>query len=155
MKVVIAVHSQSGHTALLAKQTAGVLNAAGHETDLHLLRPKEFAKPRMKNVELKDIPEVAPYDIVIVGGPVWAFTASPVTISFLSSIPNLKGKKALALVTYSLPFKGVTANRALSAIESKLDSLGADVLPGESLLWLIPPSEDKQRSVAQNIAARL
>lgn len=155
MKVVIAVHSQSGHTALLAKQTAGVLNAAGHDTDLQLLRPKEFAKPRMKNVELKDVPDIASYDVVIVGGPVWAFTASPVTLSFLSSIPNLKGKKALALVTYSLPFKAVNATRAISAIESRLDSLGAEVLPGESLHWMIPPSEDKQKIVARRIVDRL
>jgi flavodoxin len=155
MKAVIAVHSQSGHTALLAKQTAGVLNAAGHETDLQLLRPKAFAKPRMKNVELKDVPDVAPYDLVIVGGPVWAFSASPVTMSFLSSIPNLKGKKALALATYSLPFKGFNANRAISAIEAQLDLLGADVLPGEALHWMIPPSEDKQRSFARRIADKL
>ncbi len=155
MRAVIVVHSQSGHTVLLARAIADRLRHAGHETDIHLLRTQGVVKPRAPEVTIKNPPDLSDCDCVLVGGPVWGFTASPVILSLLSRMAPLKGKTAVPFVTMGLPLRAFGANQALSRMRAKLEALGATVLPGEALRWFVRANKERIEQTTERLSERV
>lgn len=155
MKVNIVVHSQSGHTARVARAVASILRDRGSDPDLMLLRPVGKVHPGATDFSLKSLPEIEPFDALMFGGPVWAFGQSPVIRKCLAEIPSLKGKKALGFVTMGFPFRVLGGTRAIRQINEQLDLLGADVHPGTVLPYTIPPSDEKVKGVAEEIVSHL
>jgi NAD(P)H dehydrogenase (quinone) len=155
MNVGIIVHSQSGHTAHFAKAIADQLRENGHEVDLKLLRPTGAARPLAKNISLRSVPDPAEYDTLLLGGPVWGFSASPVCLAYLEKIDSLKKKITLPFVTMGFPFKPLGGVKAIRKLESRLAILGADVREGEILKWTFKPSDEKIVSAAKRICGRL
>ena len=135
MKIGIFVHSQSGNTARLALAVTHALREKGHEVDVELLRPIGKIHPGIRHVELKNVPEVDGYDMVMLGGPIWAFNASPVVVSLLHQLPSLKGKKAMFFLTSGFPPPLSGWNRAHKKIKTLLEESNATVIEGESLFW--------------------
>jgi menaquinone-dependent protoporphyrinogen IX oxidase len=79
---------------------------------------------------IKNPPDLSEFDAVLVGGPVWAFKASPVIMKYLvEDVQKLKGKKAMAFVT----MVGYGGDRALKMMNEELEASAADVLEGEKL----------------------
>jgi flavodoxin len=154
MKAVLVIFSQSGHTAHFARAIAEQFRKKGIETDIELLRPTKFLNPRSKDIEFKRLPEIDGYDIVCVGGPVWAFRCNPATIAYLDSVETLKGKRACAFVTHSLPFKITGPNRAIKKITSRLEALGAKTVSGEQFMWFGMPKPDRLEKAASNLVNR-
>jgi NAD(P)H dehydrogenase (quinone) len=135
MKIGILVHSQSGNTARLALAVTHALRKKGQEVDVELLRPIGKVHPGVRHVEFKSVPEVDGYDMVMLGGPVWAFNASPVVVSLLHQIPSLKGKKTMFFLTSGFPPPLSGWNRAHKKIKDLLEESNATVIEGESLFW--------------------
>jgi flavodoxin len=160
MKIGIIVHSQSGHTAAFAKAIAAKLSERGHEVDTVLLMTSGLSRPGSRRFKISNAPddgELAQFDAVLVGGPVWAFKASPVVMRYLSSIgPGiLKHKKTLGFVTMGLPWKALGATRALYAITRKLEACDAEVLRGEMVRYLFGFNRKRLDAAVERIAARL
>ena len=156
MKVGIIVYSQSGHTATFARTIADHLREAGIEYDVELLRPHGIPKPWTGKIEFRRIPELEEYDVVLIGGPVWALNASKVISKYLNSIKPIKGKKAIPFVTHGLPMKSLGANRALNKMTTELEELGADVLEGESQHYLLfKTNKNKMNEAAKRIVERI
>jgi flavodoxin len=151
MKIAIVLHSQSGHTAQFAKIIASKFTENGHETDTRLLRTSGHVSPGKKNFELRDAPEIDQYDAALFGGPVWAFTASPVIMKYLSGLKNFKGKKAACFVTMGSPFLWMGGNQAVKAMNSKLESCGADVLKGEIVPYHFKANKTKMTESANRL----
>jgi NAD(P)H dehydrogenase (quinone) len=135
MKIGIFVHSQSGNTAKLGLAVVNALREKGHDVSIELLRPVGKVHPRMRHVEFRTLPETEEYDMVLFGGPIWAFHASPVVVSLLKQISTLKGKKALCFTTSGFPTAFSGAKRAIMRINELLEGLGATVLTGIPLFW--------------------
>ena len=135
MKIGIFVHSQSGNTAKLGLAVTHALREKGHEVSIELLRPLGKVHPRVRHVEFRNMPEPEEYDIVIFGGPIWAFSPSPVLVSLLKQLPTLKGKKALCFSTSGFPTAFSGAKRAISRLNELCEGLGATVLPSVALFW--------------------
>jgi flavodoxin len=129
------VHSQSGNTAKLALAVTHLLREKGQDVDVELLRPVGKVAPRSRHVELKKPPETEEYEIVLFGGPIWGFAASPVIVSALNQIKSLKGKNAMFFLTSFLPPQLSGSNGAQKKIKGQLEELNATVLEGESLSW--------------------
>jgi flavodoxin len=159
MKIGIIVHSQSGHTAAFAKAIAAKCSEHGHDVDTILLMTTGLSRPSSRRFTISNAPgdtELAQFDAVLVGGPVWAFTASPVVMKYLASIGTLKGKKAIAFVTMGLPWKAFGASRALYAMTRKLEASYAEALSGEALHFFFGKSNKKQLDAAvERICARI
>jgi flavodoxin len=159
MKIGIIVHSQSGHTAAFAKAIAAKCSERGHDVDTILLMTTGLSRPSSLRFTISNAPgdaELAQFDRVLVGGPVWAFKASPVIMKYLSSIGALKGKKALAFVTMGFPWKALGASRALYSMSKKLELSDAEALPGEAVRYLFGKSNKKQLDAAvERICARI
>lgn len=155
MKIGIFIHSQSGHTSTLGMAIVHKLREKGHDVDIELLRSVKRAKPLMKHVELKKVPEIEDYDVVVLGGPVWFLHPSPLLLSLTDEIPHLKNKKALCFVTSAFPGKFSNGKNVLKKINEKLDVLGALVLKGEPYCWGLWLDKKRMEKAAQKICAAI
>lgn len=154
MKIGIVIHSQSGHTAQIAKFLGNAFTGKGHEVDISLLRTSGKVTPRSSSFELKSIPDVTDCDLILLGGPVWAFSASPVILRFINSLGRLTGKNVLCFVTKGLPFLWTGGTQALSKMNEELALSDATILDGEIMHLIGMPKEEKVKPVIEGIVAR-
>jgi len=143
MKIGIFVHSQSGNTAKLGLAMTHVLREKGHDVSVELLRPVNKVRARMRSVTFRNLPDVNEYDAVLVGGPILAFGASPVIVSFLKQLATLKGKKVLCFTTSGFPTFFSGAKRCIAKVNDLFGELEATPLPGVPLFWGIYCSKKK------------
>jgi flavodoxin len=146
VKIAIVVHSQTGNTAQFARVIAEKLRLRGYEADVELLRVSGSINPRTRSVEFKRLPEVGDCEVLLFGGPVWAFNASPAIMSYINTFASLKHKRVLCFVTHALP-RFLGAGRALRRMQSALELLGAEVLPGVEVAGA-RPSQTKMDAAA-------
>jgi flavodoxin len=159
MNIAIVIHTNSGHTLKFAQAIREKLVALGHEVDLTGLRILGTVAPGLNllpgtggRFSIKSPPDVSGFDIVLVGGPVWMFKASPVIMRFLAEdLPVLKGKKALSFVTMGI--KGGV--RALRMMNVELEASGADVLEGEVLRYFMKVNESQMTAAVERICERI
>lgn len=151
MKIAIVIHSQSGHTAAFAKIIASKFNENGHDADIKLLRSTKHVHPGIKEFELRNAPEINEYDVILFGGPVWAFTASPVIMKYITDQERLKGKKVASFVTMGFPFQWMGGNNAIKVMNNKLDCTGADVLQGEIVSYTFKANTAKMSEAAERL----
>ncbi len=132
MKTLISYYSYSGHTDRVAKLWAEKLTAKG-EVVLQRLKPKAEIQSfgaQCKAAFIGQKPEledgagydVSPYDLVIIGSPVWAFAPVPAMNTYLAKVNGLHGKRAVVLLTSG---SGVGVKRCFKAIRLILQSKGA------------------------------
>ncbi|MDR2578210.1 MAG: hypothetical protein LBC70_05300 [Chitinispirillales bacterium] len=158
--IAIVLHTNSGHTLKFAQAIRDKLVALGHEVDLLGLRIAGSATPGFMFIPgagggrftIKSPPEVTGYDVILVGGPVWMFKASPVIMRYLAEdLPVIKGKKALSFAT--LLFRG--GARALRMMNDELETSGADVLEGEALRYFMKFNEAELVAAVDRICERV
>ena len=105
-KVLIVYYSLSGHTKDIAEKIAVKTGA-----DLFEIKTKEpyptgaklytTAKKEIKNKQypaVEALPDVADYDVVFVGAPVWWYTMAPPLFSVLEQV-DFQGKKVVPFST--------------------------------------------------------
>lgn len=131
MKSLIVYYSYSGNTEKVANVLKGVLSKRG-ETDIVALKPEDesgnfFRQSvralRKKRAILKEAPfDVARYDLICVGNPVWAFAPTPAINTYIDELKNLKSKNAACFITYG---SGTGAKRCLATMRKALKEKGA------------------------------
>ena len=154
MKIGIVIHSQSGHTAQVAKFIGSAFTGKGHEVDISLLRTIGKVTPRSSKFELKSVPDISDCGIILPGGPVWGFGASPVILRYINSLGRLSGKKVLCFVTKGLPFPWTGGTQALNKMNEELSLSDATVLEGEIMHTFGMPNEEKVKPVIERIVSR-
>lgn len=105
-KVLVVYYSLTGHTKDIADKIAAKTNA-----DLFEIKTKEpyptgaklytTAKKEIKNKQypaVEALPNVADYDVIFVGAPVWWYTMAPPLFSVLEQI-DFQGKKVVPFST--------------------------------------------------------
>ena len=155
MKIGIIIHSQSGVTAKVARTLGTTLTDKGYDVDTQLLRTTGKVAPRSTSFELKNVPDVADYDILLLAGPVWAFSASPVIMKYLNQLGRLTGKKVLCFVTKALPFQWTGGSQAIKKMEGALSLSDAEILPGEIIFASTVRNEADLKPVIDRIVAAL
>jgi len=151
MKVGIIIHTQSGHTAQFARAIATKFNSNGHEAEIEMLRTSGQVSPGSRKFTIKNFPEVEQFDAILFGGPVWAFKASPVIMSYLSQLNRIKNKKVLSFVTMMFPFACMGGKQAIKAMDQELEASGGNVLPGEILQFFFKANPQKMEQAVQRI----
>jgi flavorubredoxin len=156
MNIGIFIHSQSGHCSAMGMAITHLLREKGNDVDIQLIQPVGKVRPRMKNVTLRtDMPDITPYDALILGGPIWAFTASPVVLAFIKEIPSLKGKKTICFTTSGFPTSISGAKGGLKKLSAELEELGATALEGEAFFWGLWCNKKKMLQAAERICGRV
>ncbi|MBN1935296.1 MAG: flavodoxin family protein, partial [Anaerolineae bacterium] len=103
MKIGIIVYSQTGNTYSVAQKLETRLAAAGHSVTLERITIIGEASPGTP-VQFQTRPDVGPYDALVFGAPVQAFSLVTVMRSYLGQIASLQGKQVACFVTKQLPF---------------------------------------------------
>jgi NAD(P)H dehydrogenase (quinone) len=154
MHIGIVVHSQSGHTAALAKTIAERFRSGGHEVDIKALMTSGLYKPGSRNFTISNTPEeedILTWDAVLFGGPVWGGKASPVIMEYLRWLKKLNGKKTISFVTKGLPWKALGGNQAIRAMNEEIRASGGTVLPGEILHYFFGFNKLKMQEALERI----
>lgn len=132
MKSLVTYYSFSGNTDRVAKTFADVLKKNG-DVDMRRLKPKEEissfvaqcrAARSHKRVELEGgaVFDASPYDVLLIGCPVWAFAPTPAMNTYLDGLSGLNGKRAIVLLTSG---SGLGVKHCFKHIRSVLENKGA------------------------------
>lgn len=132
MKTLIAYYSSTGNTARIARLFADRLNAKG-ETTLRRLTPTEeptgFASRCRSAITRKRATldtdtdfDVSPYDMIVLGCPVWAFAPVPAMNSYLDKLNGLHGKRVVVVLTSN---NKLLVNKCFKNIRNVLQGKGA------------------------------
>ena len=132
MKSLITYYSFSGNTDRIARTFGKILEAKG-DVDIQQLKPKKeplnFIDQCMASRH-KEKPELegnvkfdaSPYDLVLIGSPVWAFGPTPAINTFLDKISGLAGKKVIILLTSG---SGLGVGNCFKGMKKALEAKGA------------------------------
>lgn len=158
MKVAIVICSHSGNTLKLGEMVSSQLMEAGHEVNLDSLASEPPMDPKKavmaQNMTITNLPDLSSVDIVIIGGPVWAFRPCPLLLKAMADIGGqIKGKKVLPFVTQSFPFACMGGNSSVKKLRELAGRAGAKVLPGIVLAGASKPKLDHYTATAARICA--
>ncbi|HNX01057.1 MAG TPA: hypothetical protein PLE74_02680 [Candidatus Cloacimonadota bacterium] len=159
MNTCIMVHSATGTTLKFANVIKGKLENAGHQVnliELHTDVPVKTGSIRQPmNFQVLNIPDISNYDVILAGGPVWAFSISTVIYKCMKSIPDMKGKKFLPFVTMGFFLRGMGGTASLSQLARIARDLGAEVLPGAVVCKIFHNIDKMMESEAEKITSLL
>ncbi len=132
MKVGILVHSHTGTTLKFAREIESKISRNGHEVTLVQLETDPAVNPsnmsKIKNFKIINLPDCSTFDYILVGGPVWAFSATPITTECFKQMGGLEEKKVMTFITMSFPMRFMGGNRAVSMIKKAAAQQGANVI---------------------------
>jgi len=132
MRVLVSFYSKTGRTRRVAEEIAKALELKNHDVLLHSITPRQVLKAHSYSRDGKGIGLVEPllnikdFDLVFVGTPVWSFCPSPMVLSYLRQLKNIREKRFVLFSTCTaLP--GTTIKRMANILATKnakvLDSL--------------------------------
>ena len=131
MKTLVTYYSFSGNTDIVMKIFSAILGQEG-EVITQRLKPKDEIKEfgaqckaafLKKRAQLEDGVrfDASPYDLIVLGSPVWAFAPVPAVNTFLDNVNGLTCKKAIVVITSG---SGLGVKRCFRNIETVLRNKG-------------------------------
>jgi len=132
MKTLVTYYSYGGHTDRIAKMFGKMLESNG-EVHVQRLKPaaeiKGFigqcraAQKGHKAILTQGVRfDVASYDLVLIGSPVWALAPVPAINTFLENLTGLKDKRVIVLLTSG---SGLGVKKCFKNIRKTLEAKGA------------------------------
>jgi flavodoxin len=157
MKIAVIVHSKTGTTLKLGNMFAESLRKKGHLVDVVELKtdpPVNSGTVRNHpKFSITNLPEGGKYDALLVGGPVWAFSASPVAYEAVKGLKDITGKKAMAFVSMGFPHENMGGKQAIDLLSKTLIEKGANVLPGKIIPGLFHNKEKTMEKAVSEVAS--
>lgn len=157
MNIGIIVHSKTGITAQFGKQIANKLRGYGHVVEMIELQTdvpvNSGSVRRTKPFAITNLPDCQKFDAMLIGGPVWAFSASPVLIACLQRLQGIAGKKMLPFVTMGFTFPSMGGTQAIDLMNRTVKQAGAMVLPGKIVPGLFRNRDLLMKQAIEDIAA--
>ena len=132
MKSLIVYYSYSGNTEKVAKILVDFLKDKDFMVDTLRLKPKNergsfflqcLEALRGKRAVLSgDLNfDLAGYDLVCIGSPVWAFSPTPAVNTYLDKLLNAAGKDAIVFTTYG---SGAGVEKCINNVKKRLKKKG-------------------------------
>ena len=135
MNIGIVVYSWSGHTLSVAEKLKEKLAADGHSVTLEQVAVVGERKQGARDFQLETLPDVTPYDAVVFGSAVEAFSLSPVLTAYLRQIGSLEGKRVACLVTQQFPYAWMGGNRAIGQMRRLCQTKGGTIVGSAVVNW--------------------
>lgn len=159
MNIIIIFHSKTGTTRKFAERIANKLQEDGHSTNLIQIEtdvPIESGSVRRcAKFSITNLPDITNYDTILLGGPVWAFSASPVIIECIKGLKDFQGKRVIPFVTQGFPFKFLGGKQAIALMSKYAVEKKAKTLPGFIVSKLFHNIEKEMDKAAVAILATL
>ncbi|MBR2299190.1 MAG: hypothetical protein IJ870_01290 [Alphaproteobacteria bacterium] len=137
--VLVVYYSWTGHTKEIAEQIAALTNAKTYEIktikqysspSVYMESKKELMSKNYPELEKGFKPNIADYDTIFVGGPVWWYTMAPALFSFLQKT-DFKGARVV-------PFSTQGSNYGKFFEDFAANAQNADILISENFNNLTP-----------------
>lgn len=135
MNIGIIVYSWSGNTLSVAKKLEEKLSAVGHSVSLKEVKLTQERKQGARDFKIEALPDIGPYEALVFGSAVEAFSLSPVLAAYLKKVDSLIGKKVACLVTQQLPYPWMGGNRAIRQMRRLCRSKGATIVGSAVVNW--------------------
>lgn len=144
MNITIYTHSQTGNSLSVANMLMEAIHASGNSADLSLIVPDDINQTELSKVRIQPISDASSADLIIVGGPVHGFSATPAVIKAISTMEHIEGKNAVLYVTQHLPYNWMGGSQAIRQIEKALSAKGASVVCKGDIHW---NRKDRQKQI--------
>ena len=151
MNIGIIVHSHTGNTLSVAEKLKENLLSKGHLVTLEQVTAVNEDPAAATNVELKTIPDITGYDMLVFGAPVRAFSLSPVMLLYLNQLPSLQGKKVSCFVTQQLQFAWMGGNRSIKQMKKSVIAKNGTVHETGVVNW----SSKKREELVTDLVNRI
>jgi len=157
-RAIIVFYSYSGNTQKAADALNGLIKS-GYEVDiLKLDAPKESksffgqcvrAFRKLKTEIQNGVSfDVADYDLISFGTPVWAFGMAPALRTYIDKCSGLEGKSAIIFSTYG---SGAGKDRCMNEMEQILKAKGAKTLKRFCIQQFDIDKKEKVASIIKRI----
>ena len=143
MNIGIILYSETGNTYSVSQKLKEKIVKAGHSVNIERLKVIGKVHPSTKDVKFESLPDIEPYDALVFGSPVQAFSLSSAMTAYLSQIKSLLDKKVAFLVTQFFPFSWLGGNRTIGQMKKICESKGATICGAAVVNWS-KPSREKQ-----------
>ena len=143
MNIGIILYSETGNTYSVSQKLKEKIVKAGHSVNIERLKVIGKVHPSTKDVKFESLPDIEPYDALVFGSPVQAFSLSSAMTAYLSQIKSLLDKKVAFLVTQFFPFPWLWGNRTIGQMKKICESKGATICGAAVVNWS-KPSREKQ-----------
>jgi len=153
MHVGIVVHSKTGNTLSVAQKIQKELEAKGHTAEIQRVTARNEEPKSAADIVLSSAPDVTPYDALIFGAPVHAFSLSLVMKAYLSQLPSLEGKKVACFITQQIakPFFG--GKRTIKQMVALCGRKGAEVELTGTVGWSAKNRDEQIAGVAAKMGS--
>ncbi len=148
MKIGIVVYSWSGNTRSVAERLKDKLVESGHTVELEQVSVVGERERGARQFTLETLPDVSPYDAVVFGAAVEAFSLSPVLTEYLKKAGSLQGKRVACLVTQQFPYAWLGGNRAIRQMRKLCQAKGATVIGSAIAHWA---ASRRERTIAEAV----
>lgn len=132
MNISVVVQSNTGFTKRFAGIISKTLKENGHSVDMDLLETdvpvKSGTLRHCREFDIINPQDCSKYDYILIGGPVWAFSASPVIVKGVQTLKGLTGKKVIPFATMFFPFRFMGGRQALDMIATTAEDAGAEAV---------------------------
>ena len=118
MKIGIIIHSQSGHTLLVAHKLFEQFLNGGHTVSIARVTASNDSETNVDSIKLSCVPSIDEFDMLVFGAPVRGFMLSPVMQAYLRQLKFLKGKVVLGFVTQFFPNPNMVGNQAIERLSA-------------------------------------
>jgi len=135
MNIGIVVYSWSGHTLSVAEKLKEKLAVGGYSPTLEQVTVEGERKQGARDFQLETLPDVAPYDGLVFGSAVEAFSLSPVLAEYLRQIDSLEGKRIACLVTQQFPYPWMGGSRAIGQMRKLCRAKGGTIAGSAVVNW--------------------
>ncbi len=152
MNIGIIVFSRTGNTLLVAEKIREAVVNQGHTAAIERIHAEHEEPGNKFPLRLTALPDPKPYDAVIFGAAVEAFSLSPVLKAYLEQLPSLGGRRAGCFVTQHLKKPWMGGNRAIRQMRALLKAKGLDAQATGIVNWSSPEREAQIASVASSLA---
>ena len=136
MKIGIIVRSNYGHTLEVARKLEKKLRKGGKDVTLEEVKlAGEFKNDQTEFEFKKPLPDLEPYDVIVFGSSVQAFSLSLPMQQYFDTVKTLKKKKVVILITQFFPFQWMGGNRTVRQTRKICEQKGARVLGSGIVNW--------------------
>ena len=135
MKIGIVVHSYTGNTFEVGQKIHDKFLDDGKDVELQRVSMVGGDKPRGKDINFENLPDLEKYDAIIFGSPVHAFSLSLAMKTYLEQIPSLQDKKIALFVTKGNRFNWMGGNQAIKKMSKICRSKKGIILGTGIIVW--------------------
>ncbi len=145
MKILMYIHSATGHTMQVAQLLEEKYKKQGHKVEIKSIVALNDREENPDNIKLIQCPPLEEADIYIFAAPVRRFQLSPVMRAYLAWLPSLKDRQIYCFVTQFFPFKSMGGTNALKQFVGILESKKAQMKGHIDINWSV--SKKRQRLI--------